>query len=159
MSTFYHLTMTRLEAGSVIRPGNWGRLLHRYEHQSRLANGGLFGQTWVLCRELIFENARLRVDPDLPSRFDAAFVFEDIGSVERYRSAQDPHRAQVLHEVRLQDAAAPTHRGALAMISYPPVPEFLGPMTQQAEAYWRGEGSGDTELLTLSSLEVVQCLE
>lgn len=68
---YYHLTMARLAPGSIIYPGNWGRLLRRYENDS--VTGQVFGNSWILARELKYELVRVQHYPSKPSRFDVAF--------------------------------------------------------------------------------------
>jgi hypothetical protein len=158
MISVFHFTMTRLGPGSVIQPGNWGRLLRRYQHKP-MPNLPQFGGPWIISRELILELSRLRHAPTAPSRFDAAFVLADADVAERYRASNDPNRTQTLHEVELVDPEAPSHLGSLAMTAWPMPFEFIDPMTAMADAYWLGHGGGDHEIVTLSALRVIKCID
>ena len=156
---YFHFTMSRLGMDSIIEPGNWGRLLRRYQHKSTLPNGQMFGFNWTLTRELVFEIERMKNAPEAPSRFDAAFVLPTREEAERYRARNDPHGTQSLHLVTLVDDQKPQHTGCLSLTDWPAQAEFLEPMTAMARDYWLGKGDGDKEVLTLSPLRVVLCMD
>jgi hypothetical protein len=70
----FHLTSFKIEIGSVIRPGNWGRMLRRYQ---RLAvNNATVGDGWLLadsgdCGQGFRLNATMRSDrmrPPVPTK-------------------------------------------------------------------------------------------
>lgn len=157
MTTLFHFTAVRLSPGSLIKPGNWGRILRRYQHKS--VTGQLFGNPWVVARELAFEMARREVAPRAPSRLECCYAVPSLDAAQRYREANDPHLIQVLHRVRIADPEAPKHEGALAFLNWPQQAVFLEPTLDLARRYWAGEAAGDTEILTSSPLEVVECLE
>ena len=62
--TFFHLSGGLLGEGSVILPGNWGRILRAYGWQHPQA-----------AKEMILEAARLRIAPGKPSRLECCFAF------------------------------------------------------------------------------------
>lgn len=159
MQTYFHFTMAKLGAGSIIEPGNWGRLLRRYQHKPSVPNGQFFGVSWILCRELVFEIERLKHTPSKPSRFDAAFVIPTRDQADWYRVANDQFGTQVLHEVEIVDPSAAMHTGDLSYTSWPVQCEFLDPTSEMAKDYWLGNGTGHKEVLTLSALRVVKCLD
>jgi len=145
----------RLSPGSVIFPGNWGRVLRRYENAT--ATGQLFGNAWILARELEFELVRLRQFAQLPSRFDAAFCCPNEGHARVYQAKVDFARIQVLHRVELVDPALPTHVGPIEMLDWPaPNTSFLDETQARATTYWTG-GHPDAiqEVVTVSALRVV----
>src|ERR1700681_2787150 len=109
--TYLHFAPLRLAPGSVIQPGNWGRVLHRYENAT--VTQQLFGNAWILARELKFENVRLQNFPEKPSRFDAAFCCIDENGARVYQAKVDFPRIQVLHRVEFVNRALPTHSGAI----------------------------------------------
>lgn len=157
----YHFTMMRLAPGSIIEPGNWGRLLRRYENAPG-SNGQQFGKVWVLTRELVFELTRIKLPKanSVPSRFESTFSFKDEAHAHVYREANDPHFVQVLHEVELVDPNAPQHEGAVSKSNWPAGGRpFLGDMTQAAQEYWRGEGDGPRELLSASGLRIIRAVD
>jgi hypothetical protein len=157
--SYFHFTMARLAPGSVIEPGNWGRLLRKYQN-APATNGAQFGAVWVLTRELVFELERTRNFPTRPSRFCATFCFTDRANAEVYRSLNDQPHAQVLHEVEHVTPAAPSHVGYVSKCNWPGGGQpFLDVMTNQANDYWRGDGDGVSEIVSTSGLRVVSCLD
>lgn len=151
----YHLAPLRLGAGSVIEPGNFGRLLGRYTPSEKRA----FGNAWMLARELIFDQARPR---QAPSRLSCCFVLPTARDVECYRKFVDPNFQQVLHEIAIADESQAQHRGARSFVTMQDDVVFLAATQAKAAKYWAGE-PGDPaegyELLTNSSLRVVKALE
>lgn len=159
MSELFHFTMTRLGVGSVIQPGNWGRLLRRYENDTTPGRN-LFGNAWILARELTFENVRLREFSSLPSRWECSYSLTTEADARVYQQRTDPPQAQVLHRVQLVDASLPSHIGAIDMTNYPPpCVSFMETTEHRSRMYWSGQGDGLKELLSLSPLKVVECLD
>ncbi len=128
----YHLAPLRLGAGSVIEPGNFGRLLGRYMPSEKRA----FGNAWMLSRELIFEQVRPR---DLPSRLSCCFALPTLRDVECYRALVDPNFQQVLHEVAIVDESLAQHRGARSFVTMQDDVVFLGTTQSKADKYWAGD--------------------
>lgn len=156
----YHLTMLRLAPESVIQPGNWGRLLRRYENAPAVPGGPQFGNPWILARELLFENVRLSNHPGKPSRFNATFCFQTEADAEQYRANNDPHFAQVLHEVDHTDPTAATHAGDLSLIKWPAGGQpFFSVMGMAASNYWAGQGQGPWEIVSMSPIRVLRAID
>ncbi|MBB3315089.1 hypothetical protein FHT77_000931 [Rhizobium sp. BK181] len=145
----YHYAPVRLSAGSIIEPGNWGRVLKRYN-----MNG--FGNPWLIARELIFETARLQLFPDKPSRLSSCFALLTLEEATAYQAANDPNYISVLHEVELVEEEASQHTGALVHLNWPANGmAFVDQTRLNAAKYWEAEGDGERELLTASALRVV----
>jgi hypothetical protein len=142
----FHATTCLLEAGSVIRPGNWGRIV-------RLV--GPAHTEWQ--REESLERVRAAEFSKLPSRFDCAFVVDDLEEVQYYQSRFA--RLSVIYEVELIDHTASTHVADW---------KGTGPYDDTLEwtrRYWRGDVMPHPEThlqlrerLTLSSLRVVRMI-
>ena len=95
---FFHLSGAILENGSVISPGNWGRIIRQL--------GWQHGRSVF---EVALDDQRLRNFADLPSRLEASFFFDDVGEARFYRNVQNLH-THVLYEVDLLNPAATQHR-------------------------------------------------
>ncbi|MCF1449970.1 DUF2441 domain-containing protein [Agrobacterium vitis] len=142
----YHLAMFPLREGSIIEPGNFGRMLHLYKYATD--NG------WMVARELAFEMARLRVAPEAPSRLKACYA---LGSLEEARRYQDTNaRFNVMIEVELSEPDAPQHWGYMQHFDGFVQQEFMPAVSIRADAYWSGVGTGDRELVTASGLRVLR---
>jgi hypothetical protein len=88
--TFFHLAGIQLAPGSIIEPGNWGRII--------LATGP---QHPEYQREFALENARLAKCPHKPSRLKAAFISVDAGEAKNRVELAEPHAPSHLTDTRL----------------------------------------------------------
>jgi hypothetical protein len=153
-ATYLYFAPMRLVPGSVIYPGNYGRVIQRYYSVPQSPQS--FGGPWILARELQFELVRVTMFAMRPSRLEAAFCLpDDVGNAEAYRSKADIPRIQVLHRVTLVDPQLTTHFAPFDMADLP-VGEmaFLPTTYQRAVAYWSGYAQGIQEVVTLSALRV-----
>jgi hypothetical protein len=139
----YHCAPLPLSPGSVICPGNWGRIKRRFE-QNALS----------LLRESILDDIRRRKFSHKPSRLDAAFGCPTLVDAEQYRSRHAS--TGVIYRVELVDPGAPSHQGDHELY----LQGFTGidGMEDLARRYWKGESLGGPELLTLSPLRILECV-
>ena len=142
----FHVAPTALRTGSVIEPGNWGRILALYRYNP--SNNG-----WMMARELAFEMERLRTAPKAPSRTEACFALPSLDEAQRYRFANAP--LNVILEVELSEPDAACHYGFLQQFEGMHDQLFIASVKQRAEDYWNGIGEGDREVVTASGLRVV----
>ena len=150
----YHFAPVRLGPCSTVEPGNWGRILKRFN----LANPS-FGNAWVLARELVFEQLRPSVKP---SRMSSCFVLQNQQDAELYSNVNDRNYLQVLHEVEYVDLAAPSHVGDLSFLDFSEGSPFLDSTRSAAQSYWAGvtgAANRGTEIVAASALRVVRSLE
>lgn len=150
----YHYAGIKPAPGSVIEPGNWGRMRNRYVYSPQDPTGG-----WRLAFELLMEQHRVKTDPTLASRLTSCFVFETLDHAREASQAMNGHW-NVLYEVQLVEPSARVHRADLSLISAwahkddgLPAP-FADRALQIATAYWRGVVAGTPELVTASPLRV-----
>lgn len=156
MANCFHFAQSKL-GGSLILPGNFARLLERYTPSPHGAGG--FGNAWLLCRELIFDQLR---PTDKPSRFNCSFVLPTLSDAKIYRAANDGLGLQVLHEVEILNLNSKSHTGALSFLDMTDGLVFLATERQCAGHYWSGDpGDPDKgyEMITESALRVLQVIE
>ena len=68
MTAYFYCCPQRLDVGSFVDPGEWGRILRTYDHQT-------FSDTWIiLVRELVYEHVRREQFPTRPSRLDCLLL-------------------------------------------------------------------------------------
>lgn len=93
--TYFHLSAGKLAPGSVVEPGNYGRivLLMGREHQD-------------FYREMALENARFHRFGHLPSRLEAAFGFASLTEAADFRSRIPGFFHHILYRVSLVNASA-----------------------------------------------------
>jgi hypothetical protein len=73
----YHCCITPLEVGSVILPGNWGRIIKLYTSAE--------GNVHIAYREKILEDHRQANFPNKPSRLDGVFGCRDLMDAIQYK--------------------------------------------------------------------------
>jgi len=145
--SLFHFAPLALGRGSVIEPGNFGRMLGLYRYG--VDNG------WMLARELAFESERLRSAPSAPNRWKACFALPTIGEAQNYRSNAGHG---VLMEVELVDPLAARHVGFLQHFDGMEQKAFVAEVATRAQAYWSGQGVGDREIVTSSGLRVLRVI-
>jgi hypothetical protein len=154
----FHLAMTRLGPGSIIQPGNMGRLTHRYMRPGANMNG--YGDLWILAREVIFEHVRERNFANKPSRLNSSFICPDQDSLDLCRRIMDSLLLLVAHEVEVVDPNAAQHLGAVRWLDLAaPGQPFLDTTHMSAQQYWSGDPNGPMEIVTDSPMRVLKCLD
>ncbi len=148
MTNYYHSAPLKLRPGSIIEPGNWGRILNCYRTDGN-------GNAWLLARELAFESIRSSEFNELPSRLSSCFVFEVLEHANQYQ--KEFSRWNSIYEVELMDENALTHRGAFNLLKFPDGnTEFLPVVVNWARKYWAGKEIEIPEIVTKSNLIIKQ---
>lgn len=92
----YHVAPIPLGAGSVIEPGNFGRLMARNDAGSFIAH-----------REAVYECVRAKRFANKPSRMESIFCCLNEDGVREYRAQFNP--LSICYEVELVDWGKPFH--------------------------------------------------
>ena len=148
---FYHITHMPLRPGSIIEPGNFGRVINAYRTDR--------GDAWAMSRELVFELVRKESWSHLPSRLNSSFLFMNLEAAHRGLAEMNGLFGQRIYRAELVDRDAPFHIADFNLVRIPQGTEFLQPMMTVAERYWRGDQIEVPEYLTTSAIrlgEVVQ---
>ncbi|MDH0899656.1 DUF2441 domain-containing protein [Comamonas aquatica] len=119
MMNLFHVAPIPLGVGSVIEPGNWGRLM-RFNDQ----------QSFVVRRERIFEEVRAAHYPGKPSRMNCIFCLVFSSDAAAYRDEFGPRN--IIYEVEATRESAPVHIAPIALV---PSEEVSG-LVQAAHNYW-----------------------
>lgn len=164
---YYHVSPLHLGTGSVIKKGNWGRVIKLYIGNCNGLN---------LFRERVFEDIRLQNFPDKPSRLDAAYLLLSFEDAVRYLSVDnEAHRTSLIYKVRICNTSANSHLGNFNKVTVLPPDCHFEKMDEVAMNYWAGVGLHDpiikhdlptntlielntVELLVQSDIQVVECL-
>lgn len=146
---YYYCYSLPLEVGSVIRPGNWGRILRTYTPQSSPNH-------WLLTRELAYELVRVRQFPQKPSRFDCIYVCLSEADLGEFRATSNRH-IDLSYEVELVDPQAPKHLGDWTLPNMQNT-DNLPVFESRATRYWQGNDIVKQELITLSPLRITRVL-
>ncbi|WP_052731806.1 hypothetical protein [Devosia geojensis] len=99
VTVYFHLNSTPLGVGSIVEPGNWGRIIRLY---------GLSHGRFAI--EAAMEDVRANEFAHLPSRLEAAFFFDDVHEAKHYADADNSRRLMLLYQVELVDNRATLHR-------------------------------------------------
>lgn len=116
----------------------------------------------MIVLEAIFEGARTRIAPSLPSRMDCVFTWSSLELARRFRSQYAPegtiHRCRVLEgsAVELDGGLLPPGIN-LADLSPGALSNEISSTRARAERYWRAGASPDfPELLVTGRVEVIE---
>ncbi|OQW37870.1 MAG: hypothetical protein A4E19_11890 [Nitrospira sp. SG-bin1] len=122
MPKFFHVAPILLSPGSVILPGNWGRILRVYLQ----AND-------VLFREYVLEEIRKSKYPEKPSRLKAVFLLETSEEALWYKN--NLALTGLVYEVEAETDGVAIHRGNYTRVA-PVNQHMLDVMPRYAEEYW-----------------------
>lgn len=171
---YYHVSPIHLESGSVIKRGNWGRVIRLYMGNCNGLN---------LFRERVFEDVRLRLFPNKPSRLDCTYLLLDVEAARRYLNVDnEAFRTSLIYKVRVANLNAKFHLGNFNQVTVKPPLCHFDHMDELASNYWNGVGLNNTvitghtldpdnlgvylpihethlELLVESDIEIVECVE
>ena len=138
-----------LAPGSVIEPGNWGRLLRLYTPQAQ-------ANAWLLIRELVYEDIRRTHYGAKPSRLVSTFLCLTEADIQEFRT-QYNRTFDLMYEVEIVDQNAPLHTGDWTL------PNMVNTDTVQvfesrAHLYWQGNNVVKQEVVTPSAVKVLRRL-
>ena len=152
MSKYYWLCSYPLGAGSIINPGNWGRMVKHYTPQ-RASN------PWLALKEYIFENVRLRNYLDKPSRLESIFLCESLENLQRFKSECNGSRdLDLAFEVEILEEKANIFRTDWQFVNISQA-ESIKDLEKKADVYWNPQGEiKNPEILTTSKIRVLNQL-
>lgn len=142
----FHFNSTGLAPGSVILPGNWGRIILKAKQQHDL---------WT--RENALETVRATEFPALPSRLQCAFFFERLEDAAIYAQTDFSRYVTMLaYKVRLLDPNAPRHHA-----DWNALPSKADPANVAiCKSYWCGVPKSEApcrrETLAVTAMEIIE---
>jgi hypothetical protein len=145
---YYYACSLPLEVGSVVLPGNWGRMLRTYTPQC--------GNPWILSRETVYEIIRLREFPSKPSRFYSIFLCPTEALLNAF-CARTNRIFDLKYEVELVDANANSHNGDWTLANLPDNLNIQA-IEDRARQYWNGHNLENVEFMTMSAARIVHRL-
>ena len=149
----YHCSPSWLEPESIIRPGNYGRILRMM---------GANHTFWL--REQFLEFIRAQEFPDKPSRLTSAFICEQLDAIGYFK--EQNFATGIVYEVELVNPCANRHTTDFNCIQ--PIPGTMDDMCEISRHYWRASywttidkrpGLRCAETLVETGLKVVREVE
>lgn len=148
-ATYFYCFSLTLGVGSIVLPGNWGRMFLHYTPQKS-------PNPWTITREYIYELVRLQSFPDKPSRLKASFLCFTEQDMHEFR-AQNDRPQDVGYEVELLNPDAPSHIGDWNIPTMTPN-DNLVVFHSKAQMYWEGVSPIKPELVTMSPFRIVRVI-
>jgi hypothetical protein len=146
----FHTAPILLESGSIILPGNFGRIIKQNEEKHKL---------WR--REKVLEEIREREFPQKPSRLSSTFCSSTFEIARLFRDLQRP--SELIYEVEYVDETCPIHTGDYNCVE--PLVGRSESMEEVARLYWTNKlktnlkGVADIpceELVCASPIKVIE---
>jgi len=144
---YYYCYSLPLEPGSVIKPGNWGRILKKYTPQTS-------PNCWLFVRELVYESVRREAFPHKPSRFDSIFLCFTENDLIEFRDTNN-RRLDIAYEIEVIDETTPSHIGDLTLANMANTDDYHV-FENRARLYWQGENIVKQELITTSPIRIIR---
>lgn len=146
---YYWLCSYKLEVGSIVKPGNWGRMIKMYTPQNN------HSQAFIAAREFIFESVRSKNFPDKPSRLECTFLCKN------FQDAQELHQKNrqfdLIYEVEIIDDGQ-VFETDMALIDNAPT-DTIVVMEEKAKTYWNPSNIVKSEILTNSPIKIIGAFE
>jgi len=131
---YFHCLPAQLAPGSIIEPGNWGRIIHAYT----LVQNNPPGISPVAYRELILELVRKLVAPKKPSRLNCVFACPTEEELRVFMSERN-NLADIAYEVEaVEDSAIHIAGHDLPLLRFQHNEPYFSLIEPLAEAYWIG---------------------
>ena len=135
MTTYFHCSALPLGNGSIILPGNWGRIIRLYHSNP--------SNHFIAFREYVLEKIRAIEFLSKPSRLDSCFVLKTFDEAQAYQIRNSP--VGVLYEVEPVGEVQSLHEASYDLNPEPQ--SYFNHIEQAARDYWMAT--------KLQSLEVV----
>jgi hypothetical protein len=147
MEEYFLLCSYILSTGSKVEPGNWGRMLKLYKPSMNVVNP---------YREQIYEKIRQQNFPNRPSRLECIFLCETEEEAKLFKE-RTGRIFDLIYKVRIVDTEKPIFRADWDKVKFAD-PDDTGALEKRAYEYWEGLNITRPEILTLSSVEIVELL-
>lgn len=132
--------------GSVILPGNWGRIVRGYRSG--------FGDPSIAFRERALEDIRLTEFPLKPSRLDCVFTIENLDDMLGYW--RQFNSTNIVYEVETINENSNIHRAPWVFDFNDQRMFYFDGAADMARIYWRGSNEGSLETLIGGPVRVLR---
>jgi len=142
---YFYCYSLPLEVGSMVKPGNWGRILKTYKVGSPV-------NPWLLVRELIFEQVRREHYPNKPSRLESIFLCTSEAGIKQFRT-ETGRNLDLIYRVELVDSDAPQHLSDWRLANFENGDDYVS-LEKKANLYWQADNVNQSELITTSNIRI-----
>lgn len=151
MPTFYHAAALPLGGGSIIMPGNWGRVLKTYSTDNGALNVNV-------CNEMFLELTRRAVAPHKPSRLECIFLTPTLEGARAYQQMHS--KTSLIYEIEPLIPDAPTHTGDYNLAIQPFRGTYVQSTFDRCQSYWVDPPTSDAlEVLMVSPVRVIRFVD
>ena len=144
--TYFHCAPQPLGIGSIIEPGNWGRIIRLYEPDNKVVSV-------QALNEACLEYARRLHAPTAPSRLDCVFALPDIDSAKNYAFRHSPRN--IIYEIEPMDRNAAMHIGDYEVSIEPHTDRYFDKIFDRGLRYWTTENPSYPEVLFACPIRVI----
>lgn len=146
---YYWLASYPLEPGSVVLPGNWGRIIRKYNNQNH--------NYIIVAREYIYELVRREKFPELPSRLQCSFLCESEADVRRFQQ-ETARTLDIIYEVELVGDRKSVYKFDWQLVNFPQL-FTVEDLEKRAIEYWKNsESVQNPEVLTENPIKIIRSL-
>lgn len=146
MSTYFHCAPIPLARGSIICPGNWGRILRLYSVN--------IGSPNIAFRERVLEDIRTHEFPKKPSRLSSCFVLHTLAEAKHFRDTSQ--RLGIIYEVEPTQDPPCSHTANYLL---QPSLYYFEDIKIAARAYWDGKYQDHPETLFPVPIRILRCVD
>lgn len=147
---YFYCCSLPLGPGSIVNPGNWGRIIKTYTPQTS-------PNAWLFIRELIFEEVRREFFPQKPSRFCSIFLCQDLEGIQEFKKVSN-RVLDIIYEVEVLEEQLQAHTGDWTLFSIQNNDTYAT-FSDRAKLYWSGENITKPEFVTVSSIKIIKKVE
>lgn len=151
MAIYFHCALLPLAPGSIICPGNWGRIIRLYRANDQ-------GTYQIAFRERVLEDVRQTHFPDKPSRLASCFVLFTFTDAQFFRD--NLQRLSIIYEVEpVLDPHITPHEGDYSLVGAVGAACYFDEQKKLAMSYWGTPPQQRRELLLPVPIRILRCVD
>ena len=144
---YFHCAPMNLGIGSIIQPGNWGRII-----RTMYAAPNDNSIPWTY-REAVFEYARMVHAPEKISRLNCLFALQTMSDAIKFRETEQI--TNIIYEIEPIGDTNNFHIADYKLLNFPKVGQYFDSVFDAARLYWLGENIQHAEVLLPCAARIV----
>lgn len=142
---YYWLCSYPLKNGSIVIPGNWGRIVGLYNES--------FGNQMIKLREIVFERIRNTSYGEKPSRLNCNYLCKSVEDIRQFK-IETNRFIDLIYEVEIIDKNKKTCSCSWRMANFNETDNEAS-FEEKAHGYWSYNGQENLEILTESEIKII----